>query len=241
MKKKNIRIFESIGALGEFSLKWLTSRIKEVPDNEFFTVALSGGTTPKQLFEYIALHGKDSLNWNKILFFWVDERCVPPDSSESNYRMTRLSLLNKLNIPENHVFRMFGEVEPKEEALRYSRILLENVSLANDFPRFDLVLLGLGEDGHTASIFRGNTQLFQSRQFCEAVKHPQTSQQRITLTGNVINNASEIAFIVTGHSKTEIISNVLNKHDTVYPASLVVPVHGHLTWLLDKEAVPSKI
>jgi 6-phosphogluconolactonase len=236
MEKNNILIFQSFSKLAKFALKWLTAKIKDVQDDKFFTVALSGGTTPKQLFEYIALHGNEAVNWNKILFFWSDERCVLPNSGDSNYRMARLYLLDKLNIPEEHIFRINGEDDPGEEAQRYSRILSENIPSENGLPRFDLILLGLGEDGHTASIFPGNTQLFQSQRFCEAVKHPQTGQQRITLTGPVINNAIDIAFLVTGSGKAKIVSKVLKNDKTDYPASSVYPVHGRLTWLLDKEA-----
>jgi len=234
--KNNIRVFHSISELGTFSLEWLTDKINDVPDEKFFTVALSGGTTPKLLFEYLARHGNKSVNWNKILFFWSDERCVLPESSDSNYRMARSSLLDKLYIPEEHIFRIYGEDAPEKEAQRYSNILSENIPLENGFPRFDLILLGLGEDGHTASVFAGNTQLFQSQQFCEAVKHPQTGQKRITITGPVINNAIDVAFLVTGSEKAEIVSKVLNDKTTDYPASLVCPKHGRLSWLLDKEA-----
>ena len=228
-------IFQSKSDLAEFSLKWLTARVKEIPDDKFFTIALPGGTTPKQLFEQLASHGNKVPIWNKILFFWGDERCVSPESGDSNYLMAR-SYLEKLQIPKEHIFRIHGEDDPIEEAHRYNRILSENISSENGLPRFNLILLGLGKDGHTASIFPGNTKLFKSQNFCEAVKHPKTGQQRITLTGTVINNAKDVAFLVSGAGKAEIISKVINKDISDYPASLVCPVHGRLTWLLDKEA-----
>jgi len=236
MEKKNIKIFQAVNDLAKFALERLAEKMGESPEGKFYTVALSGGTTPKQLFEYMFLHGQKAENWNRILFFWSDERCVMPESDESNYRMARLCLLDKLNIPEAHIFRIHGEADPIEEAQRYSRVLSENIPFLNGLPCFDLILLGLGEDGHTASIFPGNTQLFQSERLCEAVKHPQTGQQRITLTGPVINNAADVVFLVTGLGKAEIVSNVLNTVKNDFPASLVSPVHGRLTWLLDKDA-----
>jgi len=236
MERQNIKIFQSVNDLAMYSLEWMSVRMKDTPKDKLFTVALSGGTTPRTIFEYFASHGQTSIDWKKVLFFWSDERCVSPDSDESNYRMTRISMLDKLNIPEVHIFRIHGEADPEEEAQRYSRILNENVPLKNGFPCFDLILLGLGEDGHTASIFPGNTQLFQSEHFCETVKQPQTGQQRVTLTGPVINNADNVVFLVTGMGKAEIVFNVWNTTKNNYPASLVCPVHGRLTWLLDHDA-----
>jgi 6-phosphogluconolactonase len=170
-----------------------------------------------------------------MLFFWGDERCVSPDSVDSNYRMAR-PYLEKLHIPEDHIFRIHGEDEPTKEAQRYSKLLAETIPLKDGLPRFNLILLGLGEDGHTASIFPGNTRLFKSQHICEAVKHPKTGQQRITLTGTVINNAIDVAFIIKGAGKAKIVSKVMNQDISDYPASLICPVHGRLTWLLDKEA-----
>ena len=234
--ENTVKIFQSVNDLAKFALEKLAKKIGKVPKEKFYTVALSGGTTPKQLFEYLALNGQKAVNWNRILFFWCDERCVFPDSDESNYRMVRLHLLEKLGIPENHIFRIYGEANPDEEAQRYSQILTKNIDLKNGLPCFDLILLGLGEDGHTASIFPGNTQLFKSEQLCEAVKHPQTGQYRVTLTGRVINNATNVVFLVTGSGKAEIVFNVLTTVKNDFPASLVSPAHGRLTWLLDKDA-----
>jgi len=236
MEKKNIRIFQSVKELAAYSMEWMSLKMKEATKDKFFTVALSGGTTPKQLFEYLAMHGQGTVDWTKILFFWSDERCVAPDNADSNYHMAKFCLLDKLEIPEEHIFRIHGEAEPIEEAKRYSLILEENVPLRNGLPCFDLILLGLGEDGHTASIFPGNTHLFESARYCESVKHPQTGQQRVTLTGSVINNADNVVFLVTGSGKAEIVSRVLNTAKNDYPASLVSPVHGRIKWFLDQNA-----
>jgi len=236
MEKNNFKIFQTVNDLGEFALEWLTLKMEEFPEKKRLTIALSGGSTPKQLFDYIASHGKSAADWSRFLFFWSDERCVSPESEDSNYRMAKFYLLDKLGIPDEHIFRIEGEANPAQEAQRYSRVLSENIPIVNGFPRFDLILLGLGEDGHTASIFPGNTQLFTSERFCEAVKHPTTGQQRITITGPVINNAVNVAFLVTGFGKAEIVSKVLNTSKNDFPASLVCPVHGRLTWLLDNDA-----
>lgn len=236
MENNRIRIFESVNDLAQFALEWLVAKIHEIPEEKTLTVALSGGATPKQLFEYLSFQGQKSVDWKRILFFWSDERCVLPESDDSNYRMAKNSFFDKLDIPEEHIFRIHGEADPIEEAERYSRILKDNVPLKHGLPRFDLIILGLGEDGHIASIFPGNTQLFQSEHFCEAVKHPSTGQQRITFSGPVINNAIDIVFLVTGSQKAEIVLKVLNAKNDKYPASLICPCYGRLTWLLDYDA-----
>jgi 6-phosphogluconolactonase len=233
-------IFQTISELAETVLNELVARTHSIPDETFLTVALSGGTTPKQLFEACLTSNKyKEVSWNKILFFWVDERCVPPDQEESNYGMANNHFLRRLNIPEAHIFRMHGEAVPEKEVIRYRRILSENVPTRHNLPCFDFILLGLGEDGHTASIFPGNTGLFQTVNSCEVVQHPQTGQRRITLTGSVLNNAVDVVFLVTGSLKAAIVSNILQSHTTEFPASLVHPHQGRLIWLLDKDAASS--
>lgn len=229
--------FSSVEKIAIFLMDFLRKKIAELPEGEFFSLALSGGNTPRKIFQYLSSNSSVILPWNRIRFFWVDERCVSPDSEDSNFKMTRLNLLDTLKIPEANIFRIFGEAEPISEAIRYGRILVENVRLNGLFPRFDLVILGLGEDGHTASIFPGATSLFQSDSVCLPVSHPQTGQKRITITGSVINNAETVFFLVTGGEKASVVRRIFQEGiRSDLPASLVSPKDGKLCWLLDAAA-----
>ncbi len=170
--------------------------------------------------------------------FFGDERCVPPDSEESNYKMANESLFKNISIPKENIFRIKGENDPIKETKRYEEVLKSNLLSLNGIPQFDLILLGLGEDGHTASIFPNQVNLFYSARLCEVAVHPQTKQKRITLTGKIINNAKHVVFLITGKNKANILSKIidLNNSQGVYPASLVNPKNGKLTWFLDLEA-----
>ncbi|MDP4292329.1 MAG: 6-phosphogluconolactonase [Bacteroidota bacterium] len=237
LKQKKVIVLPSIEKLAEFVTGLLIEKINQAQAGQSITVALSGGSTPGKIFESVSLNDTGLVDWNKIKFFWGDERCVPPDDPDSNYLMARQCLFEQLNIPGGNIFRIQGEEEPEKEAVRYSRIISENVRVEDHLPRFDLILLGLGEDGHTASIFPDNTEMFNSTRFCEVATHPKSGQQRITLTGPVINNAKDIVFIVTGSAKSRIVAEIIHDNGKAgFPASLVKPVKGKLTWLLDEEA-----
>ena len=218
----------------------LSFRISELVNNSGndFYLALSGGETPRLFFRYLAENYKSKIEWNKIKFFWVDERCVPPHDPESNYRMTKENLLSLIPVKEKNIFRIEGENDPSEEAFRYSRLLADNVPSSNKYPRFDLILLGLGDDGHTASIFPDNIGLINDKRFCAVSGHPVTHQKRITLTGSVINNAKNIFFHVTGTKKKDIVKSILlNEAGTEnFPASHINPPDGYLYWFLDGSA-----
>ncbi len=237
MRHKEIVILPTIEKLADFITALLSSGIAEKNEGEFLSVALSGGSTPRKIFEYISSHDAGLVDWNRVRFFWGDERCVSPDDNESNYKMACLSLFDHLNIPVENIFRILGEEGPVGEAVRYGKIISENIPVENNLPRFDLIMLGIGEDGHTASIFPGYTEMFYSENYCEVAVHPQSGQKRITVTGPVINNAKNIVFMVTGLGKAEIVAQVIQGSDaTRFPASLVKPVNGKLTWLLDTDA-----
>ena len=203
-----------------------------------FKIAVSGGNTPKLLFSVLAEKYRSSVNWYTVHFFWVDERCVSPDDPESNYGMTKQILLDKINIPDSNIHRMRGEDEPVIEADRYAHEILKQVGAKNMLPVFDLVILGIGEDGHTASIFPGNLDLIFSDKICEVAVHPSSGQKRITLTGKVINNADYVAFLATGQNKALIIEDIFKKKAQYmnYPASFIVPLGGAITWFIDDEA-----
>lgn len=237
IKQNEIVVFQAIENLSEHLYELMRKKTVNIPEGKYVSLALSGGSTPKRIFNNISSGDKSGVNWKKVRLFWVDERCVSPDDDESNFKMTRMNLLENLDIPNENIFRIFGENDPEKEAIRYSHVVKDNLPSENGLPRFDIVLLGLGEDGHTASIFPGNTSLFHSTKYCEAVTHPQSGQQRITVTGAVINNADSIIFMVTGAGKAKILERIVyDKRKTELPASLVNPTNGNLLWLLDTEA-----
>jgi 6-phosphogluconolactonase len=152
--------------------------------------------------------------------------------------MAKKLLLDNIDIPESNIHRIKGEEEPGHEALRYSDEIISNVPFENGLPSLDLVMLGLGEDGHTASIFPNQIQLINSDKICDVSVNPYTNQKRITLTGTIINNAKTILFIVSGSKKKEIVYKILNKSDgyKVLPASNINPVFGETQWMLDADA-----
>ena len=199
-------------------------------------LALSGGSTPKIVFQTLVKDYKSKINWNKIHLFWGDERCVPPDDEESNFGMTKKFLLDSISIPEENIHRIRGENNPDAEAKRYSEEIVKYVPLKKGFPSFDIVMLGIGEDGHTASIFPNQMQLLNSDNFCEVAVHPQSGQKRVTLTGRVINNAKEVIFLVTGKNKSQIIKKILVKKSRKFPAEFIQPVEGNLKYFIDSEA-----
>ncbi len=200
------------------------------------SVALSGGSTPRLLFDELADVNKYPLTWQNIHLFWGDERCVPPDHEESNYKMTKTHLLDKIEIPDGNVHRVLGESSPSEEAERYANEIGKYVKSHEGIPQFDLIILGMGSDGHTASIFPHQMELLTSENVCEVAIHPESGQNRITLTGKVINQAKRVAFLVTGSSKTEKVQSIM-KHAAVansYPAAHIKA--NEVYWFLDSDA-----
>jgi 6-phosphogluconolactonase len=203
-----------------------------------FSIALSGGSTPRVLFEKIVDSSEDPGLWEQVNFFWVDERCVPPDHIESNFRMTNETFFRPLSLSYDHVYRIKGEEEPHAEADRYEALLQSQLPIREGLPCFNLILMGMGTDGHTASIFPDQMDLLHSRRICEVARHPETGQQRITLTGPVINNAHRVCFMVTGANKASILSSIFEEGSgsEKYPAAHIKPARGMLEWYLDQGA-----
>ena len=201
-------------------------------------IALSGGSTPKIVFDYLAANYANEINWENIFLYWGDERCVPPTDSESNYKMTVDHLLSKIDIPKDNIFRVKGENDPEAEAVRYSDVLDSQLPQVKGIPQFDLVILGMGDDGHTASIFPYNIELWDADENCKVALHPDSGQKRVSITGKIINNAKHVAFLVTGAGKTQKVTEIINQKDnyTKYPANLVKPTSENLVWFLDKDA-----
>jgi 6-phosphogluconolactonase len=236
---KSIRIYKTPFELAEKFAENLAGLISEsCKSGTSFSVALAGGSTPELVYSVIGDHFSKTICWDEVHFFWGDERCVSQDSEESNYGMTRRSLLRKINIPSSNIHMINGDNEPETEASRYSAEIKRYTRTREGLPVFDLIILGLGEDGHTASIFNTDSGLLDSDQICAVASHPVTLQKRITITGRVINNADIVNFIVTGNRKAGIVEKILKKGPDAqnFPASRIVPVHGELFWFLDSES-----
>jgi 6-phosphogluconolactonase len=205
-----------------------------------FTVALSGGSTPKALYSLLATPGfADRIPWPKVHLFWGDERCVAPDHPDSNFRMVRESLLSKISIPSENVHRMAGEKGPELAAAEYEEQLIKFFRLSKgEPPRFDLILLGLGEDGHTASLFPGSEALKETKRLVVANFVGKLNTARLTLTLPVLNNAANVFFLVAGTSKAAIVKELFGaKSETSnYPAARIQPRAGKLTWLITQDA-----
>lgn len=200
-------------------------------------LALSGGSTPLVIFTKMrdASLFQDRSN---VCFCWGDERCVPPDDPESNYGNASKLMLDPLRIPRSQIFRIRGEDDPEQEADRYGQLLLSRLPLEHGIPVFDWIWLGIGEDGHTASLFPGQTELWNASGPCVVAKHPRTGQSRISITGNVINAARRISFMITGRNKAGIVKEIIFQEgrSREYPAASVNPVSGRLEWYMDREA-----
>jgi 6-phosphogluconolactonase len=205
-------------------------------------VAISGGSTPKVMFELLADPAQPYLArvpWAQLQLFWVDERCVPPDHPESNYGMTRAAMLDKVPLPEANVHRMEGELDPELAASRYESEIRNTFKLEGaETPTFDLILLGLGPDGHTASLFPHTDGLNEMSRICFANHVPQKDTWRLTLTWPVITQGREVAFLIEGEEKVDMVRTVFTgPYDPEsYPAQLIRPASGRLTLLLDAAA-----
>lgn len=232
----DIQIFETKEDMNQV----FTHRVKEIiSEKGTVTVALSGGSTPKSLFDYWVQLPKDDIDWTRIRFFWGDERCVSPTDDESNYKMTKDHLFDFVQVPKGNIFRIQGENDPASEAERYGDLLNRELETTNGIPSFDILMLGMGDDGHTASIFPYEIALWDSPANCVVATHPTSRQKRISLSGKVINAAAHVFFLVTGENKAEKVKEIIEQPDTVkekYPAALVRPESGNLHWFLDDEA-----
>jgi 6-phosphogluconolactonase len=205
-------------------------------------IAISGGSTPKAAFELLADRNqawRNRMPWHALDLYWVDERCVAPDDAESNYRMTREALLDHVPLQPDQVHRIQGELDPQAAADRYEQELRSNFRL--DFPevpRFDLVALGLGDDGHTASLFPHTQAIHETTRLVAANHVPQLDTWRVTLTWPVINRARSVFFLASGQQKSSVLRDVLTgPHDSDrLPSQLIWPCSGILTLILDKAA-----
>jgi len=242
--EKNIRVFPNMEVLvDELADNLCKTIINSLKNDKQFSLALSGGKTPKALYRKLSEPTfKNKIDWQSVIFLWGDERQVPPDSHESNYRMANEEWLKNLNLKKDNILRIRGERNSIEEAIEYNKILEKSLSINSlGIPQVDTILLGIGEDGHTASIFPGDEKLESSPPWCRVSRHPKTNQERITFTDSLINAASQIIFLACGKEKASIISKIIKKHPEAnsYPASWIQPSNGNLIWYLDQEAASS--
>lgn len=236
--RPEIRVFDSPPALFHGAAQEFASRVQQaVNRNGRFSVALSGGSTPKGLYSALAGTSFAALPWDKIFFFWGDERHVPPDHPESNYRMVQAALLSKVPVSTENVFRIRTEASDAGLAAQeYEQSIRNFFELgAGQFPRFDLVLLGLGPDGHTASLFPDTAALSETRRMVVANWVEKMKTHRITFTYPVLNAAACDMFVVTGEGKKDTVRQILEEHRD-FPAAAVNPQNGELLWFLDRAA-----
>ena len=227
---KGISIFETRDELNREVVNLIDYLLESKPK---VNISLSGGSTPKALFDYWAKVKQEPGYWQRIRLFWGDERCVLPNDEMSNYGMAKEHLLDKIPIPAENIFRIMGENDPEQEAIRYAEVIdREATSL-------DLVLLGLGDDGHTVSIFPSSIKLWKKTAVCVVNSHPDSGMKRVTITGRVVNAAKYVVFLVTGSSKAAKVGEIIRHRKECldkYPAARVHPASGNLLWLLDTEA-----
>ncbi len=241
--KPIVQVMEDAEALSRAAAEAIVRQVREtLKEREVFTIALSGGSTPRLLFTMLTSDSsfRDQVDWGKIHFFWGDERYVPPDHPESNYRMAYETMISKLPLPEENVHRVRAEdTDADKVAEEYEQALISFFKLeAGELPRFDCVLLGMGPDGHTASLFPMTTAVHERERLVVANWVEKFQTYRITLTAPVLNNADIIMFLVTGEEKAETLREVLQaeRQPDRFPTQLIQPTHGKLLWLVDQAA-----
>jgi 6-phosphogluconolactonase len=237
-----IRVFENVDLVAEAAAELFARAARQaIEAGRLFNVALSGGSTPKKLFKLLAAAPyRDRIPWDGVHLFWGDERTVPPDHPDSNFGAANDALLSKLDLAQGNVHRVRAELrDPEEAAAEYEAELRRHFGLAEaEFPRFDLAYLGMGADGHTASLFPGTEALGERRRLAVAQWIERLGAHRITLTCPTFNKASCILLLVTGGEKAETLREVLEgaTDPARYPVQLIRPEGGELNWYIDEAA-----
>ena len=220
--------------------QFISIGLAAIQDRGQFSVTLSGGNTPKPLYEILAGPDADLLDWDKVHFFWGDERCVPPNHPDSNFNQANQVLLRPRSIKDENIHRIKTELQPKETARQYQEEILSYFQ--GNIPRFDLVLLGMGSDGHTASLFPGSELVVGDlpSEDCLVASNwvPKLDAWRITFTHHLINIAHNVLFLVSGENKAKVLKSVLEgpPDHKLYPSQLIDLDEGDLTWHIDHEA-----
>jgi len=238
----DIRVYANAAELAEAAAGlFVDTAARVLAEQDRLAVALSGGTTPAATYARLAAPDSAArVDWKRVHFFWGDERCVPPDHADSDFRMARETLLDHIPLPPSNLHRMRGELDPQEAAALYEQDL--RGFFGNALPRFDMVWLGLGEDGHTASLFPGTAALHETTRWAAANWVEKLHSWRLTLTPLVINHAALAIFLVSGAGKAATVRQVLSgpHQPDVLPAQLVQPTAGQLIWLMDQAAAGSR-
>lgn len=236
-----VQVLNDVSTLAEQAARLFMEAASEaVRRRGAFNVALAGGSTPLRLYDLLAWDPFVSgIEWAKVHFFWGDERCVPPIHIDSNFQQAQVQLLSKLEIPARNIHRIHGEVKAEEGADLYQEELKRTFGKA---PVFDLILLGIGPDGHIASLFPGSAALEETERWVVGVPHlapPPPLVDRVSLTLPVINAARIVLFLVAGAGKAQIMARVMDAHpqEPLLPAQRVKPTQGRLIWLVEKSAL----
>lgn len=239
MSSPHICVLPDAGEIAREGAQRIVDAAREAIDLfDSFTLFLSGGSTPKPMYELLASDDyADQIAWQKVQMFIVDERCVPQDHADSNYRMIAEALLTKVPLPRDNIYRMKGEIDPNEAAKEYGLMLKEKF---NEFGP-DMIILGMGADGHTASLFPNSTAVDEIKHRCVAhyVENSTTGQSwRITLTAPFINTAKQIVVVAAGANKAAALQQVLegDRNPKKYPLQLIEPLNGQMTYLIDVQA-----
>jgi 6-phosphogluconolactonase len=245
IKKKNmsmkldLRIFQDTELLSRHAAEIFAEQAAQsITAHDRFLVALNGGSTPTRLFQLLATEYQDKVDWSKVHIFWGDERCVPPNDPGSSYGQARDAFLNHVSISDSNIHRVNTSLSPAEAASDYA-LILSNFSTAHfSFPRFDLVYLGMGEDGHAASLFPGSPVEVTETTLPVTAQYQDRPANRVTLTQLVFNQAHMVVFMATGEKKAVTLAEVLSDryNPELYPAQRIEPKDGELIWLVDEEA-----
>jgi 6-phosphogluconolactonase len=234
-----VRVFQDLEFLSRAAARIFSQQARQsIDDRGRFLVALNGGSTPERLFQLLVADPLKNVNWDKTHVFWGDERCVPPGDAESNYGQARGLLLGRVDIPDGNIHRIRGELSPQEASKEYVHVLGEFASPPLEWPHFDLVLLGMGEDGHTASLFPGSPLTTSGPVMAVTAHYQDRPAERVTFTPMVINSARLVLFMAVGANKAQTLSKVLvGPHlPELYPAQRIKPIDGELVWLVDEAA-----
>lgn len=233
-----VRIFPDPETLGRAAIEFVITLARQrIAAEGRFSVALSGGSSPKQLYAFLGSSPyRDDIPWPPMHFFWADERCVPPDHPDSNYKLAFDAFLSGVSLPAANIHRIKGEEGPVAAAQAYEEDLRRFFS-GPGVPSFDLIILGIGEDGHTASLFPGSPLLQETARFAVPVELDPPKVSRVTLTLPVLNHAAQVLFLASSRAKAEVVAEVIGRNNEGrYPAGLVQPVSGDVTWFIDLEA-----
>ncbi|MBI5467986.1 MAG: 6-phosphogluconolactonase [Deltaproteobacteria bacterium] len=233
-KPEGLRVYRDTDELARAAARLLLNLSSEkIKEKGSFTVVLSGGKTPETLYRLLASpEFKESIEWTKVRIFWGDERCVPPDDPESNYGMASRALLSKVPVPPENLHRIKGELGPSLASALYEEEI--TAYFKDSAPVFDLVLLGLGEDGHTLSLFPGTEALDERKRLVAGNFVGKLGSWRVTMTLQLVNRASNLVFIAAGAGKSRALKEALEGRDN--PAGKIRPVNGRLLWLADMDA-----